>query len=110
LIGPLAERVAALDDAIRESEDLLRSLGFEPDRLLGVKGWARISALADAVEAINAAGRQERPVPEDAGDAKDDDEPNTAMGTDQARHRFEILARVVFQRFKALVTEPSVDV
>lgn len=82
IVAPLQERVVALDEAITAVESFLRTLGFEPDRLKGAAGWVRIAALADAVEAINA-------------------------GADAARQRFEILARAIFQRFKALVTEPN---
>lgn len=119
IVAPLQERVAGLDDAVAAAEGFLRSLGFDPARLLGAKGWERIGAIDDAVEAINAAGRGAEThapqTPADAGETvKGDAGPDAAtpggMGTDHARHRFEILARVVFQRFKALVTEPSVVV
>ena len=103
IVAPLQERVAALDDAIAEVEGFLRARGFEPNRLTGAKGWVRIAALADAVEAINA------PAPSDGGATPDapgsGDKP---AGADHARQRFEILARAIFLRFKALVTEPTV--
>lgn len=108
IVAPLQERVAALDDAIRATEDFLRTLGFEPDRLTGAKGWVRIAALQDAVEAINAAGRADGEATAESPPGNGENGPGAAMGTDHARHRFEILARAVFQRFKALVTEPSV--
>ena len=95
IVAPLQERVAALDDAITEVEAFLRARGFEPNRLSGVKGWVRIAALADAVEAINSALR-----PDGGGDQP--------AGADHSRQRFEILARAIFLRFKALVTEPTV--
>ena len=95
IVAPLQERVAALDDAITEVEAFLRARGFEPNRLSGVKGWVRIAALADAVEAINSALR-----PDGGGDQ--------SVGADHSRQRFEILARAIFLRFKALVTEPTV--
>ena len=82
IVAPLEERVVALDEAVTAAESFLHTLGFDPDRLKGATGWTRIAALADAVEAINA-------------------------GVDSARQRFEILARAIFQRFKALVTEPT---
>ena len=88
--------MAALDDAILEAETLLRVRGFEPNRLTGAKGWVRITALADAVEAINEASRH----------AVGSDQPASA---DHSRQRFEILARAIFRRFKALVTEPTVQ-
>ena len=96
IVAPLQERVAALDDAIAEVESFLRARGFEPNRLIGAKGWVRIAALADAVEAINA------PAPPTPATG------NQPAGADHSRQRFEILARAIFLRFKALVTEPSV--
>ena len=56
-------------------------LGFEPLSLLSAKGFARIQGLADAVNAV--------------------------YTSDESKRRFEILARVVFGRFKALLIEPS---
>jgi len=83
IIAPIEERVRALLEAIQETEKHLRGLGFEPDRLTGAKGFDRIAALADGAEAV--------------------------IGSrDEGRRRFEIMAREVFIRFKALVTEPSV--
>ena len=95
IVAPLQERVAGLDDAIFEAETFLRVRGFEPNRLTGAKGFVRIAALADAVEAINAPAP-----PTDGGDQP--------VGADHSRQRFEILARAIFLRFKALVTEPTV--
>ena len=81
VVAPIEERVKALVAAIEETEKHLRSLGFEPDRLKGAKGFSRIEALADAVEVL--------------------------YSTDDAKRRFEILGRQVFIRFKALIMEPS---
>ena len=50
-------------------------------RLRGAKGFARIEALRDAVDAL--------------------------YTSDEAKRRFEIMARQVFIRFKALLMEPS---
>jgi len=82
IVAPVEERVAALLEAIVQTEAHLSSLGFDPSRLVGSKGFPRIQALADAVDAVYV--------------------------TDEAKSRFEILARQVFLRFKALVMEPSV--
>ena len=82
IVAPIEERVTALLSAIDETERHLRGLGFEPDRLTGAKGFLRIQALADAADAIN-------------------------NSRDEGRRRFEILARQVFIRFKALIMEPS---
>ena len=81
IVAPLEERVAALHDAIEVTEAFLRGLGFEASRLLGSKGFARIQGLADAVDAV--------------------------YTDDESKRRFEILARVVFARFKALLVEPA---
>ena len=59
----------------------LRGLGFEPGRIMGARGFTRIAAIADGVEAV--------------------------YTSDESKRRFEILARQVFLRFKALVMEPS---
>ena len=81
IVAPLEEHVAALLDAIEATEAHLRGLGFEPTGLIGAKGFARIQGLSDAVDA--------------------------AYTNDESKRRFEILTRVVFSRFKALLIEPS---
>jgi type I restriction enzyme R subunit len=81
IVAPVEERVKALLDAIEETEKHLRSLGFDSARLTGAKGFGRIQALADAVDA--------------------------AYTSDESKRRFEILARQVFIRFKALIMERS---
>lgn len=79
VVAPIADRVRALEEALEQTEAHLRTQGFDPSTIPGTKGFPRIKALADAVEALN----------------KGDD----------ARRRFEILAGIVFSRFRALVTE-----
>ena len=79
IVAPLEERVEALLDAIEETERHLRGLGFDPSRLVGSRGFARIQALADAVDAVYA--------------------------SDESKRRYEILTRQVFIRFKALAAE-----
>jgi type I restriction enzyme R subunit len=81
IVAPIEERVQALIEAIEATEAHLRLLGFDPATLLGAKGFARIKGLADAVEAV--------------------------YSSDETKRRFEIMARVVFSRFKALLVEPS---
>ena len=81
IVAPIEEGVAALADAIAVTEAHLQSLGFDPFGLIGTKGFARISGLADAVNAV--------------------------YTNDESKRRYEILARVVFSRFKALLVEPS---
>lgn len=81
IIAPIEERVQALLEAIEATEGHLRGLGFDPATLLGAKGFARIKGLADAVEAV--------------------------YSSDEAKRRFEIMARQVFIRFKALLVEPT---
>jgi type I restriction enzyme, R subunit len=81
IVAPIEERVQALLEAIEATEAHFRSLGFDPMTLVGSKGFVRIKAIADAVEAV--------------------------YSSDEAKRRFEILARQVFVRFKALVMEPT---
>ena len=81
IVAPIEERVQALIEAIEAAEAHLRRLGFDPATLLGSTGFARIRGLKDAVEAV--------------------------YSSDKAKRRFEILARQVFVRFKALLMEPS---
>jgi type I restriction enzyme R subunit len=81
IVAPIEERVKALLSAIEETETHLRGLGFEPNRLIGAKGFIKIEAIADGVEAV--------------------------YTSDEAKRRFEILARQVFIRVKALVMEPA---
>lgn len=78
---PIEQRVQALIEAIEATEAHLRSLKFEPNALIGGTGFAKIKALKDAVDAV--------------------------YTSDDAKRRFEILARQVFIRFRALVTEPT---
>jgi type I restriction enzyme, R subunit len=81
IIAPIEERVQALIEAIEATEAHLRGLGFDPVSLIGSKGFARIRGFADAVEAV--------------------------YSSDEAKRRFEILARQIFIRFKALLMEPT---
>lgn len=81
-MAPIEERIQALIQAIEATEAYLRSLGFDPATLIGTRGFDRIRGLADAVDAV--------------------------YSSDDAKRRFEILARQVFVRFKALLIEPTV--
>ena len=81
IVAPIEELVKALIQAIEASERHLRGLGFDPARLVGAKGFQRIEALRDAVDVLYCG--------------------------DEAKRRFEIMARQVFIRFKALLMEPS---
>jgi type I restriction enzyme R subunit len=81
IIAPIEERVQALLEAIEAIEAHLRGLGFDAATLIGARGFARIKGIADAVEAV--------------------------YSSDEAKRRFEILARQVFTRFKALLIEPT---
>ena len=81
IVAPIEERVQALIEAIEATEAHLRGLGFDPATLVGSTGFTRIKGLKDAVEAV--------------------------YSSDEAKRRFEILARQVFVRFKALLMEPS---
>ena len=81
IVAPIEERVQVLIEAIDVTEAHLRGLGFDPATLIGSTGFTRIKGLKDAVEAVHT--------------------------SDEARRRFEVLARQVFVRFKALLMEPS---
>ena len=81
IIEPVEERVQALIEAIEATEAHLRRLDFDPATLVGSTGFTRIQGLKNAVEAV--------------------------YSSDEAKRRFEALAREVFRRFKALLTEPS---
>ena len=81
IVTPIEERVQALIEAIEATEAHLRSLGFDPAALIGSEGFARIRGLKDAVNAV--------------------------YTSDETKRRFEVLARQVFVRFKALAMEPS---
>ena len=81
IVQPVEERVQALVEAIEATEAHLRRLGFDPATLVGSQGFARIAGLRDAVEAV--------------------------YTSDETKRRFEILARQVFARFKALLPEPT---
>ena len=81
IIAPIEEHVQALIESIEATEAHLRGLGFNPAILPGSAGFARIKGLKDAVEAV--------------------------YTSDEAKRRFEVLARQVFVRFKAFLMEPS---
>jgi type I restriction enzyme R subunit len=81
IVTPIEELVQALVQAIETAENHLKGLGFAPMRLVAAQGFDRIQALRDAVDVL--------------------------YTSDEARRRFEIMARQVFIRFKALLMEPS---
>ena len=79
---PIEDYVPAFVDALEEIEKHLRNLGFEPQRLIGATRFIKIAALRDAVDALNK--------------------------SDETKRRFEIMARELFARMKALILEPSI--
>jgi type I restriction enzyme R subunit len=81
IVAPIEDLVASLLQAIEAAEKHLLGLGFDAARLHGATGFDRIEALRDAVDAL--------------------------YTLDEAKRRFEIMARQVFIRFKALLMEPS---
>jgi type I restriction enzyme, R subunit len=81
VVTPIEDYLAAFLQALEAAENHLKKLGFDPARLIGAKGFQRTEALRDAVDAL--------------------------YTTDEAKRRFEIMAREVFSRFKALLMEPS---
>jgi len=81
VLEPLEVMIAALEQAIEAAEDHLRGLGFDPSSLIGARGFEKIQALRDAV--------------------------NVLYSSDDAKRRFEIMAREVLARMKVLVAEPA---
>ena len=81
IVAPIEEHVAALLRAIESTEKHLLELGFDATRLHGAMGFDRIEALRDAADAL--------------------------YTSDEAKRRFEIMARQVFMCFKVLLMEPS---
>jgi type I restriction enzyme R subunit len=81
IVAPIEALVAALVEGLEAAERHLAGLGFDPARLRGATGFDRIGALRDVVNAL--------------------------YTSDEAKRRFEIMAREVFARFKALLMEPS---
>jgi type I restriction enzyme R subunit len=81
IVAPIEDLVMALLQAIEATEKHLLGLGFDAGRFHGATGFSRIEALRDAVDALDR--------------------------SDEAKRRFEIMARQVFSRFKALLMEPS---
>lgn len=82
VLVPIEERLQALIEAMEATEAHLRSLHFDPATMIGATGFTKIAALKNGVDAV--------------------------YTSDTAKARFEILARQLFVRFRALVTEPSV--
>ena len=83
IVAPIEERIQVLIEAIKATEVHLQGLGFDPTTIVGSTGFDRIKKLKDAVEVV--------------------------YSSDEAKRRFEILARQVFVRFKALLMEPSAN-
>jgi len=81
IVAPIEELVAALLQAVEAAEKHILGLGFDSALLRGATGFSRIEALRDAMDAV--------------------------YTSDEAKRRFEIMARQVFSRFKALLMEPS---
>jgi type I restriction enzyme R subunit len=81
IVAPIEELVASLLQAIEAGEKHLLGLGFDVAKLRGATGFDRIEALRDACDAL--------------------------YTSDETKRRFEIMAREVFTRFKALLMEPS---
>ena len=81
IVASIEKLVASLLQAIEAAEKHLLELGFDAARHHGATGFDRIEALRDAVDAL--------------------------YTSDETKRRFEIIARQVFIRFKALLMEPS---
>jgi type I restriction enzyme R subunit len=80
-VEPIEQLVASLAEALDATEGHFGSLGFDARWLDAAKGFERTEALRDAVDAV--------------------------YSSDESKRRYEIMAREVFARFKALLTEPS---
>jgi len=80
--APIEDLVLSLVQSIKAAEDHLMGLGFDPMRLIGAKGFPRIQALRDGVDAL--------------------------LTSDESKRRYEIMARQIFLRFRTLLMEPSV--
>jgi type I restriction enzyme R subunit len=79
--APVEQLVAALLDAIEAAEELLRSVDFEPDTLRGLRGFPKIEAIRDAVEAL--------------------------YTDEDVRAKFQVVAQQVRERFLALAFETA---
>jgi len=79
IVAPIEESVQALEEAISLTESYLKTLGFDCEALIGAKGFTKTGLLSDAVDAI--------------------------YKSRETKQRFEIMARQVFLRFKALIME-----
>ncbi len=84
VVAPIEELVLALLEAIEATENHMLALGFDPATLIGARGFTRIQGMRDAVDAL--------------------------CTSDEAKRRFDIMAREVFSRFKALLGEPTIFV
>ncbi|GEP45871.1 type I restriction endonuclease subunit R [Brevifollis gellanilyticus] len=82
IVAPIEERVRALNEAIVATEAHLLGLGFDATKLIGAKGFTKTGLLADAVNAV--------------------------YKSKESKQRFEIMARQVFLRFKALIMEEAI--
>ncbi|PIP84475.1 MAG: type I restriction endonuclease subunit R [Elusimicrobia bacterium CG_4_9_14_3_um_filter_62_55] len=82
IIAPIEERVKALLQGLEAAEAHLRKLGADPITMIGKIGFDKIALIRDAVNAL--------------------------YTSDKAKRRFEIMAREIFTRFKALLMEETV--
>jgi type I restriction enzyme R subunit len=79
--APVEELVQSLLEAIDAAEALLRSVEFEPATLLGLRGFPKIEAIRDAVEAL--------------------------YTDEDVRARFQVVVQQVVARFRALSFETA---
>ena len=86
IVAPIEELVQALLEAIEATEAHCAGLGFDPASLIGATGFARIEALADAVEAVYTTRRGQAPV-RDHGAAGVHPLQGAADGADRLRLR-----------------------
>ncbi|QTA84210.1 type I restriction endonuclease subunit R [Desulfonema magnum] len=82
-VRPKQELIQELEEAISETESFLKTSGFDLENLLTSEGFDKIRAIKDAVNAV--------------------------YTTDETKKQFEILAREVFQKFKAVLPDPVIN-
>lgn len=84
--GGMEELVDAFAEALDQCEEHVQECGFDLNKLVEAKGFGKLALLSKDNE---------------------DSAVNAVCNTDETRARFEVLAREVFKKRKALVSEPE---
>ena len=82
-VKPKEDLVAELDEVINETKGFLQTLGFDLDSIEKAEGFDQIKAIKNGVDAV--------------------------YTNDETRKKFEILAREVFKKFKAVFPDPAIE-